>query len=168
MARSDPSTRCLPPWLSPPPARPPRDAISPPAPPPAPATPSETGPMILPMNLPLTLPSPSDGERILPNRISRFEPLNWLKLVGRVTPCAPGLRKPDDGARGATRPTLRFMGSFDLQQWTRIRAMNLPNSPHPSFGHPLPIGWGEGRVRGRFMERVVEGRVRGWRITQRQ
>jgi len=21
-------------------------------------------------------------------------------------------------------------------------------SPHPAFGHPLPIRWGEGRVRG--------------------
>src|SRR5439155_6984792 len=25
---------------------------------------------------------------------------------------------------------------------------NVPFSPHPAFGHPLPIRWGEGRVRG--------------------
>jgi len=46
------------------------------------------------------------------------------------------------------------MGSFDLHHWTRIGAMNRTKTPHPAFGHPLPIRWGEGRVRGRFMERA--------------
>jgi hypothetical protein len=49
-----------------------------------------------------------DGERIRPNGISGREPHNLLKLVGRVTPCAPGLGKTADG--------LRFMGSLDLQE----------------------------------------------------
>jgi len=52
------------------------------------------------------------------------------------------------------------MGSFDLQQRTRIEAMNRTKTPHPAFGHPLPIRWGEGMVRDRFMER--DG-VRGFR-----
>ena len=26
--------------------------------------------------------------------------------------------------------------------------VDVPFSPHPAFGHPLPMRWGEGRVRG--------------------
>jgi len=51
----------------------------------------------------------------------------------------------------------RFMGSFHLQHWARIEAMNRTKTPHPAFGHPLPIRWGEGRVRGRFMEGMTAG-----------
>src|SRR5438067_2028862 len=29
-------------------------------------------------------------------------------------------------------------------------------SPHPAFGHPLPIGWGEGRVRGSLLGSRVQ------------
>jgi len=28
-------------------------------------------------------------------------------------------------------------------------------SPHPAFGHPLPIRWGEGRVRGAAVSSFV-------------
>ena len=72
-------------------------------------------------------PSTPVGERIPRNKNSRIEPLN-PKLVGRVTPCAPPWdQRPSWHLRGAqrpARPTLRFMGSFDVQFWTRIGAMN--------------------------------------------
>ena len=59
---------------------------------------------------------------------SRFEPLNWTQ-VGRATPCAPSSGKSpsfhDRGAQRTARPTRQFMGSPDVQFWTRIGAMNL-------------------------------------------
>ena len=41
---------------------------------------------------------PLPGERI-PRKISRIEPLNQAAVVGRVTPCAPGLVN-NGGAHG--------------------------------------------------------------------
>src|SRR5437588_2564702 len=53
-----------------------------------------------------------------------------------------------------SRPT-RFMGS--LLSLLRTRWDREP-PPHPASGHPLPIGWGEGGVRGRSMGRGQGGR----------
>src|SRR2546422_3070804 len=33
--------------------------------------------------------------------------------------------------------------------------LNVPLSPHPPFGHPLPIRWREGRVRGAAVSSLV-------------
>ena len=55
------------------------------------------------------------GVRLLRKFFPRLEPLNPALVVGRVTPCAPGLYC-SGGAHGVTRPTGRFVGSLDLQQ----------------------------------------------------
>jgi len=43
--------------------------------------------------------------------------------------------------------------------WCHVTAIpcnvNVPLSPHPTFGHPLPIRWGEGRVRGAAVSSLV-------------
>jgi len=68
------------------------------------------------------------------------------------------------GARSAVLPSWEgpgvgwFMESFDLEERTCIGAMYLTKTP-------LRIGWREGRVRGRFIERLVPlpwDRVREW------
>ena len=88
------------------------------------------------------------GERFRPNGISRFEPLNRSE---RLLSRPPGtLSSIPNGGEGRGEEALRFMGSFDLQQWTRIGAMNRAEHPSP---HPSPLLGGG--------ERVPEGRVRG-------
>ena len=66
-----------------------------------------------------------------------------------------------DGSTGS-RPT-RFMGS--LLSLLRTRWDQEP-PPHPASGHPLPIGWGEGGVRGRFLGRGQGGRLANERFSE--
>jgi NADPH-dependent glutamate synthase beta subunit-like oxidoreductase len=61
---------------------------------------------------------------------TRIGAMNQMGEVGRVTPCAPFFAPQESvvaavGAQRTARPTLRFMESFNLQNWTRIGAMNL-------------------------------------------
>src|SRR5438093_12919929 len=91
-------------------------------------------------------------ERPTRNKTSRIEPLN---LVGAAR-CAvraafSGATMPpaDSRARTSQRdvPTeVRFMGSLDLQHWTRIVAMNRPLTRPPATLSPLGVRDG---VRGR-------------------
>src|SRR5437762_13707997 len=94
----------------------------------------------------------SPRERI-PRKISRIEPLNLGAVVGRVTPCAPGLVNNEGGAHGVTRPTLWFMerenrrqsvGESSMVETVAVRALRLP----------LPGGEGQGEG-----EQDIRGRI---------
>jgi len=37
-----------------------------------------------------------------------------------------------------------------LEQLPKLISEKSANSPHSAFGHPLPIGWGEGQGEGLF------------------
>ena len=110
------------------------------------------------------------GGRIRPNEISRFEPLNRSeRLLSRPPGTLSSIR---NGGEGWGEEVIRFMGSFDLQRWTRIGAMNRAEhpSPHPSpllgGGERVPEGRERGGWRGRFMEntnvqreKAISGRI---------
>jgi len=44
-------------------------------------------------------------------------------------------------------PLLRFSG---LEWLPKHISEKKPKTPHPAYGHPLPIGWGEGQGEGLF------------------
>ncbi len=101
-------------------------------------------------------PAAVEGENS-PKRNSRDEPRHRSRRHEEAE------RRLRNGVRLVTSALRRYggkdRGSFDLQQWTRIGAMNRTKTPHPAFGHPLPIRWGEGRVRGRFIESFHDLRI---------
>jgi len=92
---------------------------------------------------------------------TRIGAMNRLAEVGRVTPCAPSFAQQERvvaavGAQRTARPTFRFMGSLDLQHWTRIVALNrlaevgrvTPRAPSAALQKGLVARAGEQRTAG--------------------
>ena len=80
---------------------------------------------------------------------ARATPNVHLPFVIRHLLLAIGHRQLAIGYMGPSclglRPCLLFQFAFNL----RLTAPAKPEpAPHPSYGHPLPIRWGEGGVRG--------------------